>query len=297
MATTIWRGHLSFGLVSFPVRLYRAARAEKISFRRLYRPEKPAAGPARVPGAPAAPELFEAPRRRPAGKREPEAAPEPAPAPVYRTHNAVIADQEDEPVERGNIVRGYEYNKDEYVVIEDEEIRNITPETSKEMQIVEFVRMDEIDPVFLETSYYVTPDEAGRRPYSLLFEAMREVGFVGLAQLAMHRREHIVALRPGKTGIIAHTMFYPNEVRQAEEYRADTKDLNKKELDLAKRLIETLVTPFEPEKFRDTYRERLEQLIASKQPAPAAAPRKPAQVVDIMAALEKSLKQSRKRAG
>jgi DNA end-binding protein Ku len=157
--------------------------------------------------------------------------------------------------------------------------------------------MDEIDPVFLETSYYVAPDEAGRRPYSLLFEAMREVGFVGLAQLAMHRREHIVALRPGKTGIIAHTMFYPNEVRQTEEYRADIKDLNKKELDLAKRLIETLVTPFEPEKFRDTYRERLEQLIASKQPAPAAVPRKPAQVVDIMAALEKSLKQSRKRAG
>ena len=142
----------------------------------------------------------------------------------------------------GELVKGYEYEKGRYVVLEDEELKSLVPETSKEMQVVEFVRLAEIDPIFFETSYYVVPDEAGQRPYSLLFEALREAEYVGLAQLAMHRREHIVVIRSGVAGLTAHTMFFNDEIRREQEYRAETADLNPRELDLAKRLIETMAS-------------------------------------------------------
>ncbi len=299
MASTVWRGHLVFGLVSFPVRLYRAARAEKVSFKRLYRPAAPPPEPLRAPGRPGPVSIQ---------RNEPKAPPEPEPrlnptreAPVFRTHNTVTSATEDEPVDTGNLIKGFEFEKGQYVVLEDEELKSITPQTSKEIEIVEFVKMAEIDPVFLETSYYVAPDEAGERPYALLQEALRQSGYVGLAQLSMHRREHVVILRPGSTGMIAHTMFYPDEVRRNEEYRPIIQETAPRELDLAKRLIETMVVPFEPEKFRDTYRERLEQMIAQKVDGrevthePAAA-RKIGAAVDILQALQESLNRAKKPA-
>jgi DNA end-binding protein Ku len=273
MATTVWKGQLTFALVSFPVRLFRAARAERVHFKGLHRQARPIPLP-----------------------RTSRTAPEPAPEILTPTHNAIVTPDRDEPLQSREIVRGFEVDKDQYVVVEDEEIRQLAPETSDEMQVVEFVDFSEIDPVYLETSYYVKPDEVGEHPYALLFEAMRKSGYAGLAQLAMHRREHVVVLRPGRTGILAHTMFYPDEVRSSQEFRTDTSTIQKRELDLATRLIGTMVVPFEPEKFRDTYRERLEQLIRSKQQStPAAARRKPAKPeIDILAALQKSLKQSRR---
>src|SRR2546421_12678487 len=116
-------------------------------------------------------------------------------------------------VERSEIVKGYEYRKDEYVVIEPEEIKKIEPKTAKTMEILEFVKESEVDPVFFESSYYLAPDEAGEKPYCLLFEALRRSGYLALAKIAMHNREHIVILRPGKHGILMHTMFYKDEVR------------------------------------------------------------------------------------
>jgi DNA end-binding protein Ku len=307
MATTVWRGHLAFGLVSFPVRLYKAARPEKISFRRLYRPSRESAQ-ASLESKLAASFPSPAPDRSP----EPKAEPEPArrdrerqatsePEQVQRTRNAVLGDMSDQPVEKSDLVRGYEYDKGHYVVLEDEDIRSITPQTSKEMQIIEFVRLDEVDPIYFETSYYVAPDEAGERPYSLLQEALRQTGFVGLAQLAMHSREHIVLVRPGRTGMIAHTMYYPDEVRSAQEFRTDASNINARELDLAKRLIETLAAPFEPQKFRDTFRERLREIIDAKVKGRQVAeeretPRRTAAVVDIMDALQRSLETARKPA-
>jgi DNA end-binding protein Ku len=172
------------------------------------------------------------------------------------------------------------------------DIRKITPQTATEMQIVEFVRFAEIDPVYLETSYYMTPDEADEKGYALLFQAMRDSGYAAVAQLAMHRREHVMILRPGRTGIVTHTMFYPDEVRTIEEFRTDVSTVTTKELGLAKMLIETLAAPFDPSKFKDAYRERLQELIAAKaegkEVAPAIAQPK-SKVVDIMEALQKSL--------
>jgi DNA end-binding protein Ku len=311
MATTVWRGHLVFGLVSFPVRLYRAARAEKVSLRRLYRPAEEEPEPASLPTpihpastqpTPTQPAPEAGPIRRPMETKveAPRTEQEARPTPVFQTHNKITAGAEaDEPIAREALVKGYEFDKGQYVVLEDDELKSITPQTSKEMQIVEFVRLAEIDPIFFETSYYLAADEAGERPYALLQEALKQTGYVGLAQLAMHRREHVVIIRPGSSGMVAHTMFYPDEVRRDQEYRADTSPLVARELDLAKRLIETMVVPFEPEKFRDTYRERLQEMIASKVEGhrvarEPAAQKKSAAVIDIMKALQESLNQVKK---
>ena len=167
------------------------------------------------------------------------------------------------------------------------------------MEIQEFVQLSEIDPVYFETSYYVRPEEAGEKAYALLYRSLQITGLVAIAKFAMHSREHVVVLRPGKTGIISHTMYFTSEVRADEEYRADTKLVTPKELDLAQTLIHSLAAPFEPEKYRDTYREKLESLIANKvegKPLARVEPVKSAEVVDITEALQRSLANLKKPA-
>jgi DNA end-binding protein Ku len=195
-------------------------------------------------------------------------------------------------LQRADIVKGFEYAKDQYVTLTKDELAEITPKTAREMQILEFVRLADVDPVYFETSYYVSPDKGGERAYSLLFEALRQSGLVGVAQLAMHNREHVVLLRPGRRGIILHTMFYESEIRQDDEFRADTSGVSQKELDLALLLVRNLEAAFEPAKYHDTYKEQVEALIQAKiagqetvsAPAPKSAP-----VVDILEALQRSL--------
>jgi len=294
MASTVWKGHLTFGLVSIPVRLFRAARAEKVSLHQLYRAPR-----VETHFAPQAsqPEREVEPDLEPEMPRESES--ETAPAPVTRIRQSAFDPSGNTPIPRSDLVRGYEYAKGQYAVIDEEDIRKITPQTASEMQIVEFVRFADIDPIYLETSYYMAPDEAGEKAYALLFEGMRDTGYVALAQVAMHRREHVMILRPAKTGIVTHTMFYPDEVRNIQEFRTDVSLVTPKELGLAKMLIETLAAPFEPEKFKDNYRERLRELIeakvAGREVAQAAEARPSAKVVDIMDALQKSLAAARER--
>jgi DNA end-binding protein Ku len=200
-------------------------------------------------------------------------------------------------VERSELVKGYEYSKGQYVTVSKEELEKITPQTAREMQILEFVKLAEVDPIYFETSYYVTPDRAGERAYSLLFAALQKSGYVALAQFAMHNREHVVVIRAARTGIVLHTMFYETEIRRDDEYRADTSGVNDRELQLALMLVENLAAPFDSSKYRDSYKEKLDQLIAAKiageevveAPAPKAKP-----AGDILAALERSLALSRK---
>jgi DNA end-binding protein Ku len=148
--------------------------------------------------------------------------------------------------------------------------------------------------VFLETSYYVIPGPGGEHSYGLFYRALTETKLAALAQVAMHGREHIIVLRAGGKGLIAHTMFYTNEVRGGEEHATETAHVVSKELDLAKKYIEALVEPFRPEEFTDSYREQLQALIASKEvPRPAVetsqSKKATGKVVDIMDALRKSL--------
>jgi len=255
MASSVWKGHLTFGLVSFPVRLFSAARGETISFNMLHKQDH------------------------------------------SRIKQVIYCQAEDKPVPRSELVKGYEYEKDHYVEVDDEEIKRVAPKTAKVMELLEFVKAEQVDPIYLESSYYMAPDEGGEKPYALLFEALRETKYFGIAKVAMHNREHIVILRPNGKGVVLHTMFYTDEIRQVDEFRTDTSQVKEKELALAKMLIESLTAEFEPQKYQDTYRANLQAMIQAKldgqqivaTPAPHIAP-----VIDIMEALKKSLAEQKK---
>jgi len=196
------------------------------------------------------------------------------------------------------IVHGYEYEKDKYVQFEPDELARLAPKSSPDMQIVEFVKSSEIDPVYLETSYYVAPDAGGDKPYALLFQVLKKTGYAALGEFVMHRRDQIILLRPGEHGLIAHTLFYEDEVKRDTEYHADSGLIVDKEMDLAVKLVDALADKFQPEKFKNQYQERLRQAIAQKvESSPvtqAASPVSRAPVVDIMAALKESLAKARK---
>jgi DNA end-binding protein Ku len=250
MAASIWKGHLTFGLVSFPVRLFAAARSETISFNQLHKEDG------------------------------------------SRIKQMIYCQAEDKPIPRSEIVKGYEYEKGKYVVIDDEDIKKVAPKTARVMEIQEFVKSDEVDPVYLESSYYMAPDEGGIKPYALLFETMKQTKYYGIAKVCMHNREHVVILRPGDKGMMLHTMYYADEVRSADEYQSDRSELKEKELNLAKMLVESLVGEFEPQKYKDTYRENLQKMIEAKiegQDVMETPETHIAPVIDIMEALKRSL--------
>src|SRR5205085_6609903 len=143
------------------------------------------------------------------------------------------------------------------------------------------------------------PDEAGEKPYALLFDALKKTGYTGVAKIAMHNREHIVILRPGKSGVLMHTMYYNHEIRQVDEFRTDLSLVKDKELALATNLIEALAADFEPEKYKDNYRENLLRMIeAKKQGQEIVATPEPqqAKVIDILEALKASLAMAKKPA-
>jgi DNA end-binding protein Ku len=196
-------------------------------------------------------------------------------------------------VERSDIVKGYEFRKDEYVVIEPEEIKKIEPQTAKTMEILEFVKTSEVDPVYFESSYYMIPDEAGRRPYALLTKAMEESEYVAIAKLTMHNREYTVFLRPHEGGMMLHTMYYKDEVREVEGFGAPDVELKDAEVKVAHQLIEALAAEWEPEKYHDTFQDNLKNLIQTKleggKIAEVEKPKKLAPVVDLMSALKQSL--------
>ncbi len=194
---------------------------------------------------------------------------------------------------RDEIVKGYEYRKDEYVVIEPEEIKKIEPKTAKTMEILEFVKSSDVDPIYFESSYYMMPEEAGRRPYALLSKALEESDYVAIAKLTMHNREYTVFLRPKEGGLMLHTMYYSDEVRELEGFGRPDVELKEAEVKVAHQLIEALAGPFDPDKYHDEFQENLKKLIEAKlegqEVKPVEKPKKLAPVVDLMAALKQSL--------
>jgi DNA end-binding protein Ku len=196
-------------------------------------------------------------------------------------------------VERADTVKGYEFRKDEYVVIEPEEIKQIEPKTAKTMEILEFVKTTDVDPVYFESSYYMVPEEAGRRPYALLTKALEESEYVAIAKLTMHNREYTVFLRPHSGGMMLHTMYYAEEVRKVEEFGAPDVELKDAEVKVAHQLIEALAADWDPEKYHDSFQDNLKNLIQTKleggKIAEVEKPKKLAPVVDLMSALKASL--------
>jgi DNA end-binding protein Ku len=252
MATSVWKGYLTFGLISIPIRLFSAARTERISLNQLHNVCK------------------------------------------TRIRMPLYCPQCEKQVPRNEIVKGYEYEKDQYVLFNEEELDKIEPQSARSMEILEFVKVDEIDPLYYDASYYVTPEDEGKKAYQLLFKAMEESGYAAIAKLTMHQREHIVVVRPRANGMTLHTMYYTNEIREVAEYGQSDKSVEPKpqEKKLAEQLIESLAAKFEPEKYKDQYQESMRGLIAAKQAGQeiAEAPHpKLAPVIDLMEALKKSI--------
>jgi DNA end-binding protein Ku len=195
-------------------------------------------------------------------------------------------------VERSEIVKGYEYEKDQYVLFSEEELDKIEPSSARVMEILEFVKLNEMDPLYFDSSYYIAPEDAGVKAYQLLMKAMEESGYGAIAKLTMHQREHIVIVRPGTKGMTLHTMFYSNEIRAAESVPTDKIEVKEQEKKLAQQLIESLAAPFEPQKYRDEYQENVRTMIAAKlkgQEVTEVAHPHMAPVIDLMEALKKSL--------
>lgn len=260
MAATVWKGYISFGLISVPVRLFTAARPKKVSFRQLVgetmRPVK----------------------------------------------QQLYSPELDRVVDRKELVKGYEIAKDQYVVVEDDELKKIEPPSSETMEILEFVKLDEIDPLYFDSSYYLLPEDAGVKAYKLLTDAMDKAGYAAIARLSMRQREYTVVVRSRDNGLTLHTMYYPDEVREMPEYgQYGDVEIKPAEEKLAEQLIESLEAKFDPSKYEDRYRKQVVEMIDAKQAGreaeQAEGPRL-APVVDLMEALKKSLeaKQPKKKA-
>jgi DNA end-binding protein Ku len=218
---------------------------------------------------------------------------------VIRVRNEPVSGLTEAPVRRAEIMKGYEVAGDQFAVLAPEEVAALKPRTSTELEITEFVKAEEIDPVYYETSYYVMPEAGGEKAYALLFAALKETGHAGIGSLAMHGREHVALIRAGRELLVLHSMFYANEVGRPA-FRMAAEEANSKEVELAKMLVGVLEAKFEPEKWKDRYEERLKALIESRSPTPADSrqiePRQ-APAADIMEALRKSLEMARKPVG
>ena len=251
MASTVWKGYITFGLITIPVRLYAAARTERVSFHQIHE----------VCGS--------------------------------RIKQQTYCPHCERVVERSELVKGYEVEKDRYVIVSDEEVKSVAPPSSDNMEILEFVKAEGIDPIYFDASYFMVPEEAGKKAYHLLLETMQKSGYSAIAKIAMHQREYTVVVRPNPDGLLLHTMFYPEEVREVPEFRRDESvTVKPQEVALAEKLVEGLATDFDPSKYHDEYQGRLLQMIEAKregQPVKGEAPKKRAPVIDLMQALQKSL--------
>jgi DNA end-binding protein Ku len=164
------------------------------------------------------------------------------------------------------------------------------------MEIVEFVELKEIDPLYFDASYYATPEEPGRRAYQLLLETMQKTGYAAMAKIAMHQREYTVVIRPREDGLTLHTIYYANEVRAIPEYgQTKNAEVKPQEIQLAEQLVKSLAAPFDPEKYEDAYQKRLTDMIDAKRDGKSVKEpkgKKLAPVIDLMAALQRSLNQA-----
>jgi DNA end-binding protein Ku len=254
MARSIWSGAISFGLVNVPVKLFTAVRKKDVRFHQLH--EKDGA----------------------------------------RIQQKRVCSLDGEEVPYEEIAKGYEIGKGQYVMIDPEELDALDPEATHTIDIEDFVELDQIDPLFYDSSYYLVPDERGGKAYRLLLEAMQEANRVGIATVVMRTKQYLVAVRPLGNALVMSTMNFADEVVPQEDLEGlptGRTKVSDRELKMANQLIDSLAGDFDPEKYKDTYREQVLDLIEKKaegqEIVAPAAPERPAPVVDLMAALEASL--------
>jgi DNA end-binding protein Ku len=209
-----------------------------------------------------------------------------------------VCAKDGEPVPWGEIVKGYEYAKGKYVILTDEDFRAAALASSKTIDILDFVRAEEIDPRFFDTPYYVMPAKGGEKGYALLREAIRTTGSVGVGKLIMHQKQHLAAIKTVGDAMMLETMRFANELVDSSELSFPSSDLVRpQELKMAAQLVANLAEPFQPEKYTDEYRASLMKIIRAKmkgqkiEAAPVEEPESTT-VIDLMSRLQASLEQS-----
>ncbi len=252
-ARSIGSGTISFGLVSIPIRVFVATHSEQLSFNMLHE----SCG--------------------------------------TRIRQQLWCPHHEKVVGRDEIVKGYQFEKDRYVTFSDEELKALEAEANRSIDIHEFVPLAKVDPIYFGDVHYLGPDKGAEKAYRLLADAMRESGKVALAQFVRGGKEHLVLIRPYDGGLVLHSMFYADEVRSiADVDTGGEPKIRPNELQMAERLIDQLSNAkFEPEKYKDEYRERLQDVVNKKvagEEVRVSEPEKPkAQVIDLMEALKASL--------
>jgi DNA end-binding protein Ku len=252
----IWKGHLTFGLVTIPVKLYSATESKDVRFRLLHR-----------------------------------SCMTPIQNKRYCPHHEQIVDWND-------VVRGYEYAKDKFIAMTDEELDSVPLETSGTVAVTSFADLHEIDPIFYEKSYYLAPDEGGQKAYRLLHDTLGEITKVAVGKVVIKEKEHLVAVRPYDGTLVMSTFYsahYARAVGDIPELPVQAK-VHPNEKKMAMQLIEGLIAEFKPADYRDDYREALQKVIAAKVDGETVAvpTRKPEKVVDLMEALRRSLQMNRR---
>jgi DNA end-binding protein Ku len=256
MARAIWSGTISFGLLNVPVKLYSAVSRKTIRFNEL---------------------------------REDDGA---------RIRHKRVAESDGEEVPYEKIVKGYELSPDRFVVLTREELAELDPKRTRAIEIQEFVDLDQIDPIYFDQPYYLGPTEGAEKAYSLLVKAMSEEGKVAIGRFVLRNREHLAALRPMDGVMTMATMRFPDEVVSPKELDdvvpAETPSVQKREVEMARQLIDSLASDFDPSQYKDEYREELLSLIERKAEGKEIVSREgeepePTKAPDLMAALEESL--------
>jgi len=248
---SMWKGAISFGLVTIPVSVFPATEEKSLKFNQLHDED------------------------------------------MGRVRYKRVCEVDGEEITYEHIVKGYEYEKDHYVVITDDDLDKVPVESSRAIDIVQFVDLDEIDPILFKKSYYLVPDETGAKAYALLRKALSEESKVGIAKVSFRDKEHLAALRFKDNVFVLETMFWPDEIRAADFETVDAEGkVRGQEVEMAKSLIENLTEPWNPDAFKDDYREALMEIVEKKvageeiEFAPETAP---AKVVDLMEALKASV--------
>ena len=248
---TIWKGAISFGLVTIPVRVYGATEAKSLRFHQLHEPDG------------------------------------------GRIRYKRVCSVDGEEIEFSEIVKGYEYEKDHYVTLTDEELDSLPVSTAKAIEIERFVEAEEIDPIYFQKAYYLVPEGTGVKAYHLLREAMADDGKVALAKVAFRDKEHLATLRLRDNVFVLETMFWPDEIRVPKfDVLDESVELRAQEIRMARSLIDSLTDAFQPEEFHDDYRTALEELVQKKiqgEEITYTEEAEPSKVVDLMEALKASV--------
>jgi DNA end-binding protein Ku len=257
MPRAMWKGAITFGLVTIPVSVYPATEEKTLRFNQLHDED------------------------------------------TGRIRMKRVCEKDGEIVPFEHIVKGYEYEKDRYVVLTDEDFDAIPVESSRAIDIVQFVDLEEIDPMMYKKSYYLVPEETGAKAYSLLREAMTEENKVGVAKVSFRDKEHLAALRFREDAFVLETMFWPDEIRQVDFGGVDVDaKIRGQELEMAKSLIDSLTGDWEPEAFSDEYREAMLQIVEKKiagEEIEVVEAEPTAKVVDLMEALKASVAAAKKQ--